>query len=220
MGGGLRWKVKKVVERPSGCFFQFMHPQRNNGIMEGWNAGRKKNGRFFIMKPKLLIVEDDDSIRTQMKWALAQDYEIFLAEDRPGAIGVLKEEQPPVVTLDLGLPPAPGGVGEGFLALAEITGEDNLTKVIVITGQGEKENALKAIGQGAYDFFCKPIQIDELKGVLGRAFYVSNLEREHRKLQSRLAGDSFEGMVGTSAKMQEVFSTIRKVATTDVPVLI
>ncbi len=172
------------------------------------------------MKPKLLIVEDDDSIRTQMKWALAQDYEIFLAEDRPGAIGVLKEEQPPVVTLDLGLPPVPGGVEEGFLALAEITGEDNLTKVIVITGQGEKENALKAIGQGAYDFFCKPIQIDELKVVLGRAFYVSNLEREHRKLQSRLAGDSFEGMLGTSAKMQEVFSTIRKVATTDVPVLI
>ena len=171
-------------------------------------------------KPKLLIIEDDESIRSQMKWALAQDYEVLLAEDRPSALEIFKAEQPPVVTLDLGLPPNPGQVEEGFLVLAEILGEDNSTKVIVITGQGEKDNALKAIGQGAYDFFSKPIQIDELKVVLERAFYVSNLERENRELQKRWSEDSFEGMLGTSPKMQEVFSAIRKVATTDVPVLI
>ncbi len=172
------------------------------------------------MKPKLLIVEDDESIRTQMKWALAQDYEVFLAEDRPSALNIFKTEHPPVVTLDLGLPPSPGEVEEGFLALSEILGQDHLTKVIVITGQGEKDNALKAVGQGAYDFFSKPIQIEELKVVLGRAFYLSQLERENHELQRRLSEDSFYGMLGTNPKMQEVFSAMRKVATTDAPVLI
>jgi len=174
----------------------------------------------MIDKPKLLVVEDDPSIATQMKWALAQDYEIFLAEDRPSALEILGKERPPVVTLDLGLPPNPGEVQEGFLALAEMLSQDGLVKVIVITGQGEKDYALKAIGEGAYDFFCKPIQIDELKVVLNRAFYVSQLEREYRELQQRLSGESFEGMLGTSPQIQEVFSSIRKVATTEVPVLI
>ena len=171
-------------------------------------------------KPKLLIVEDDEAIRTQMKWALAQDYEIFLAEDRPSALEVFIKERPYVVTLDLGLPPYPGEVKEGFMALSEMHSQDSMIKVVVITGQGEKDHALKAIGEGAYDFFCKPIQIEELKVVLKRAFYVSQLEREHRELQQRLSGESFEGMLGTSPKMQEVFSSIRKVATTEVPVLI
>ena len=171
-------------------------------------------------KLKLLIIEDDPSIATQMKWALAQDYEIFLAEDRASALEILGKERPHVVTLDLGLPPNPGEVQEGFLALAEMLSQDGLVKVIVITGQGEKDYALKAIGEGAYDFFCKPIQIDELKVVLNRAFYVSQLEREYRELQQRLSGESFEGMLGTSPQIQEVFSSIRKVATTEVPVLI
>jgi two-component system NtrC family response regulator len=122
--------------------------------------------------------------------------------------------------LDLGLPPYPGEVKEGFLALGEILSQDSFVKVIVITGQGEKDHALKAIGEGAYDFFCKPIQIEELKVVLNRAFYVVQLEREHRELQQRLSGESFEGMIGTSPQIQEVFSSIRKVATTEVPVLI
>jgi len=174
----------------------------------------------MIDKPKLLVVEDDPSIATQMKWALAQDYEIFLAEDRASALEIFGKERPPVVTLDLGLPPNPGEAQEGFLALAEMLSQDGLVKVIVITGQGEKGHALKAIGEGAYDFFCKPIQIDELKVVLNRAFYVSQLEREYRELQQRLSGESFEGMLGTSPQIQEVFSSIRKVATTEVPVLI
>lgn len=174
----------------------------------------------MIEKPKLLIVEDDSSIATQMKWALAQDYEVLLSEDRLGALEIFSKEKPPVVTLDLGLPPYPGEVKEGFLALAEMLSQDHLVKVVVITGQGEKGHALKAIGEGAYDFFCKPIQIEELKVVLSRAFYVSQLEREYRGLKQQVGRESFGGMLGTSRPMQEVFGSIRKVATTEVPVLI
>ncbi|MGA2316632.1 MAG: PEP-CTERM-box response regulator transcription factor [Thermodesulfobacteriota bacterium] len=170
--------------------------------------------------PKLLIVEDDEELRTQMKWALVRDYEVFLANDRPNALEILRSERPAVVTLDLGLPPHPEGVEEGFLALADMLEQDSLAKVIIITGQGEKDNALKAIGQGAYDFFCKPIQIDELKVVLSRAFHLSRLEMENRELQQKVTGEAFDKMLGTSPKMQEVFAAIRKVATTEVPVLI
>jgi two-component system, NtrC family, response regulator len=171
-------------------------------------------------KQKLLIIDDDEDLRTQMKWALTQDYTILLAEDRPSAMAVMRKEIPAVVTLDLGLPPLPAGVEEGFAALDEIVNEYGQTKVIIITGRGEKENALRAVGKGAYDFFYKPIEIEELKIVLRRAFYLSDLEREQRKLQQRLGGNAFEGMLGTCTKMQEIFSVIRKVATTDAPVLI
>ncbi|MFH2044348.1 MAG: PEP-CTERM-box response regulator transcription factor [Pseudomonadota bacterium] len=173
-----------------------------------------------MKKPKLLIVDDDEDLRTQMKWALSNDYRVFLAEDRKSALALFKKETPAVITLDLGLPPHPAGVEEGFLTLSEILTENRQLKVIIITGRGEKENALRAVAQGAYDFFYKPIQIDELKVVLKRAFYVSYLEQEQRILQSRLSGNSFEGMLGTCPKIQEVFSTIKKVSTTDAPVLI
>ncbi len=173
-----------------------------------------------IQKPRLLIVEDDESIRTQMKWALMQDYDVFLSEDRARALDLLRLEKPAVVTLDLGLPPTPADVTEGFAALADILAEDNLVKVIIITGQGEKDNALKAVAEGAYDFFIKPIQLDELKVVIRRAFYVSRLERENRVLQQQGAGQPFAEMLGRSPQMEEVITTIRKVATTDVSVLI
>jgi two-component system, NtrC family, response regulator len=173
-----------------------------------------------LKKPKLLIVDDDEDLRTQMKWALAQDYDIILAEDRPSAVAATKKAQPAVITLDLGLPPVPAGVEEGFAALDEILSENSQTKVIIITGRGEKENALRAIEKGAYDFFYKPIQLDELKVVLNRAFYVTQLEQEQRTLQKKLSGGTFEGMLGTCQKMQDIYAVIRKVSTTDVPVLI
>ncbi len=173
-----------------------------------------------MKKPKLLIVDDDEDLRTQMKWALAKDYGVLLAEDRKSALEIFNKEHPLVVTLDLGLPPHPAGVEEGFLTLSEILAENAQVKVIIITGRGEKENALRAVAQGAYDFFYKPIQIDELKVVLKRAFYVSQLEQEQRKLQRRLRQDTFEGMIGTCPKVLEIFSTIQKVSTTDAPVLI
>jgi len=173
-----------------------------------------------LRKQKLLIVDDDEDLRTQMKWALTADYDVYLAEDRQSAITLINREQPAVVTLDLGLPPNPAGVEEGFAILDHILDDYSHTKVIIITGRGEKEHALRAVEKGAYDFFYKPIELDELKVVLRRAFHVSQLEQEQRELRHRLSGDTFEDMIGTSKIMQDVFSTIRKVATTDAPVLI
>jgi two-component system NtrC family response regulator len=172
------------------------------------------------LKPKLLIVDDDEDLRTQMRWALAQDYEVLLAEDRQSALHLTRKEKPSIITLDLGLPPAPAGVEEGFAALDEILNVPDQIKVIIITGRGEKEHAMRAVEKGAYDFFYKPIQLDELKVVLRRAFHVSQLEREQKALQQRLSGDTFEDMLGTCAKMQDVFSVIRKISTTEAPVLI
>jgi len=172
------------------------------------------------MNPKLLIVDDDDEIRTQMKWALAKDYDVLLAEDRPGALEQFSAEKPTVVLLDLGLPPRPASPEEGLLALSELIALDGLVKIVVISGQGEKENALKAIGAGAYDFLCKPVEVEELKFLLKRCFHVANLEREYRQMQHLLHEDAFESMLGTSPRMQAVFDSIRKVATTDAPVLI
>jgi two-component system NtrC family response regulator len=173
-----------------------------------------------MKKPKLLIIEDDEDLRAQMKWAMAQEYEVLLAEDRQSAMTIMKKQQPQVVTLDLGLPPMPAGVEEGFAVLDNIMNEHSQTKIIIITGRGEKEHALRAIEKGAYDFFYKPIQLDELKVVLRRTFHVSQLEREQKILQERLLKDTFEGMLGTCQKMQDIFSVIRKVSTTDAPVLI
>ncbi len=168
----------------------------------------------------MLIVDDDEDLRTQMKWALAQDYEVFLAEDRPSALEAVRTEKVPVVTLDLGLPPWPASVEEGFATLAEILAFDPLIKVIIATGRGEKEHALRAIADGAYDFLYKPVEIEELRVLLKRAFYLAGLEREHQELQSRVGDEPFQGILGTSPKMQDVFATVRKVATTDVPVLV
>jgi two-component system, NtrC family, response regulator len=172
------------------------------------------------MNPKLLIVDDDEEIRTQMKWALAADYDIVLAEDRPTALEAVKSARPRVVLLDLGLPPKPGDPEEGLAALAEILALDNMTKVVIITGQGEKGIALRAIGAGAYDFLIKPAEMDELKVLLKRCFYVASLETEYRQMQEMFPDDAFQGMLGTSAPMRAVFDSIRKVATTDAPVLL
>lgn len=172
------------------------------------------------MNPKLLIVDDDEEIRTQMKWALNKEYEVFLAEDRPTALSAFNEHRPLVVLLDLGLPPHPGNPQEGFAALSDMLGQQRFAKIIIVSGQGEKDNALKAIGAGAYDFLSKPVDAEELKVILKRTFHVASLERDYRDLQQQLQADTFEGMFGTSPQMQSVFNTIRKVATSDASVLI
>jgi two-component system NtrC family response regulator len=172
------------------------------------------------MKPKLLIVDDDDEIRTQMKWALNADYEILLAENRASGLETFRAHKPAVALLDLGLPPRAGGTEEGFALLSGILEADKTTKAIVITGQHEKDHALSAIGFGAYDFLCKPVNMDELKVLLKRCFYVAQLEKENRQLQQVFGSQTFGGMLGTSPKMQELFATIRKVAATEAPVLL
>jgi two-component system NtrC family response regulator len=172
------------------------------------------------MNPKLLIVDDDEEIRTQMKWALAQDYEVLLAEDRASALEIFRASQPSVVLLDLGLPPNPSNPEEGLAVLSDLLALDRLVKVVIVSGQGEKENALRAIGNGAYDFLSKPVEMEEVKFLLKRCFHVAQLEKEYATMQQLMGGDSFEGMLGTSAQMRPIFETIRKVATTDAPVLI
>jgi len=169
---------------------------------------------------RILIVEDDNDVRTQMKWALAADCDVTLVGDRASALAELRERKPPVMVLDLGLPPHPASVEEGFATLSEALAVDPFLKVVIVTGRAEKEHALKAVSGGAYDILYKPIDISELRTILRRALHVSTLERENAELHLRARDGTFEGMLGTSPKMQDVFATVRKVANADVPVLI
>jgi two-component system, NtrC family, response regulator len=171
-------------------------------------------------KPKLLIVDDDEEIRTQMKWALGADYSLLAAGDRAEAAEIFDKERPVAILLDLGLPPKPNDPEEGLAALNEILAVDALAKVIIISGQGEKKNAIEAVGMGAYDFLCKPVEMDELKLVLRRCLHVANLEKDYRELQKQRGSESFEDMIGASSQMQGVFAYIRKVAATTAPVLL
>jgi two-component system NtrC family response regulator len=172
------------------------------------------------MKPKVLIVDDDEAIRTQMKWALSEDYDVHFAEDRREALEAFKANSPVVTLLDLGLPPHPNQCDEGLATLSDLIAADTTAKVIVISGQSEKENALQAVGAGAYDFLCKPVEMAELRLLLRRCIYVVELEKEYRELQQSRRSDVFEDMLGTSPQMQAAFTLIRKVAGTDAPVLL
>jgi two-component system NtrC family response regulator len=172
------------------------------------------------LNPLILIVDDDEEIRSQLRWALSQEFDVLEAEDRTSALAVFSEKKPEVVLVDLGLPPHPGTPEEGFALIHELTSNNAATRVVVISGQGEKENALRAIGEGAYDFFCKPVDVDELKTIIGRAFHVGRLEREYQAMQRQYESQGFEGMLGNSPAMQQVFTAVRKLAAADAPVLI
>ena len=169
---------------------------------------------------RLLIVEDDEDIRTQMKWALCDGHEVLTAGDRAGALAAFTAHRPIVTLLDLGLPPRPNEPDEGLAVLSAILALDPLAKVIVVSGQSEKQNALCAVGAGAYDFLCKPVEMDELKLVLERCVYLAELEQEYRAMQHSAPAEVFEDMLGASPPMQAVFDFIRKVAPTNAPVLI
>jgi two-component system NtrC family response regulator len=173
-----------------------------------------------MTKTRLLIVDDDEDICTQMKWALTNDYEPLTAADRAAALAAFTEHSPTVTLLDLGLPPRPNEPDEGLAVLSAVLALDPLAKVIIISGQGDKQNAVRAVGAGAYDFLCKPIDMDELRLVLQRCVYLAELEQEYRALQHSARADTFEDMLGASPQMQAVFDFIRKVAPTSAPVLI
>ena len=173
-----------------------------------------------MTKPTLLIVEDDEDIRTQMKWALAPEYEVVMAEDQAGALAAYSASRPSVALLDLGLPPRPNDPEEGLKTLSSLLAVDPLAKVIIVSGQGDKQNALRAVGAGAYDFLCKPVDMDELRLVLQRSVYVAELEQEYRAMQHGVRAEVFEGMLGASPQMESVFGLVRKVAPTTAPVLI
>jgi len=172
------------------------------------------------MKPNLLIVDDDEAIRSQLRWALADEYNVFSAGDRLLTLELWRQHRFPVVLLDLGLPPRPADLEEGLATLAALLELDRNVKVIIVSGQGEKNNALRAVAEGAYDFLTKPVELEELRVILRRAFYLAQLEREVRQLQSLYGGEGFEGLLGSCSSMQAVFHTIRRVAPSDVPVLI
>ena len=169
---------------------------------------------------RLLIVDDDEDICTQMKWALGRDYELLTVGDGADALAAFTAVRPTVTLLDLGLPPRPNEPEEGLAALSAVLALDPLAKVIVVSGQSDKQNALRAVGAGAYDFLCKPVDVDELTLLLQRCVYVAELEQEYRAMQYSARADVFEGMLGASPQMQAVFDFIRKVAPTSAPVLI
>lgn len=170
---------------------------------------------------KLLVVDDSPDIRKQLKWGLSKEYLVVSAGDAAEAVSLFRSNQPRVVTLDLGLPPCAEGVKEGFRALEGMLQHSPFAKIIVITGNDDRENALKAVRMGAYDYCRKPVDMDELRIILRRAYQLAALEEENRRLQQSKGNNPGLGsMVGQSRRMQEVFTVIRKVASADVPVLI
>ncbi len=170
-------------------------------------------------RPVLLIVEDDLGLQRQLRWAY-EGYEIVVASDRAQALDAVRAHEPAVVTLDLGLPPDPDGVTEGFATLRDILSMKPDTKVIVASGHGARDSALRAIADGAWDFYAKPIEIDALGLIVARAFHVHALEAENRRLAARVGATGFGGLVTASPEMAQVTRTLERVAPADVSVML
>lgn len=168
----------------------------------------------------LLLVGDDAGLRDQFKWALTSDYVLLEASDRAAALSQIRQAMPPLVLLDLGLSSTVKGASEGLAIIQEIINSDPTVRVIAVTDNGDRAKAIAAIESGAYDIIEKPVQLNVLKVVLQRAAYLSSLHRESRAMQEQACGNEFEGLVGNSKPMQDVFDMIRRVGPSDVPVLI
>lgn len=167
----------------------------------------------------LLIVEDDPGLQSQLRWSFDQ-YTVHVADDRESAVAAMKKYEPEVVTLDLGLPPDPGGVSEGFATLQEVLRLAPQTKVIVITGNDDSNNPVKSIGLGAYDFYQKPINADILGLVVERAFRLFKLEEDNRKLAWLHIHSPLDGIIAASVEMHEVCRMVERVAPTDITTLV
>ncbi|MBW8754536.1 MAG: PEP-CTERM-box response regulator transcription factor [Sphingomonadales bacterium] len=172
-------------------------------------------------RPKLLVIEDDAGLQAQLKWAY-EDFEVVVAGDRAGALAALRSEEPAVVTLDLGLPPDPDGVSEGFAVLDAIMAMKPDTKVIVATGHGARESALQAIAKGAYDFYQKPIDIEAIGLIVRRALQLHRIEGENRVLAAKGSKDDrvLGSMITAAPEMVRVARTIERVANTNVSVML
>jgi two-component system NtrC family response regulator len=169
------------------------------------------------LKP-LLIVEDNPGLRKQLKWSF-EGYDVHLADDRASAISLLKQHHTPVVTLDLGLPPDPANATEGLAALDEILTCAPHTKVVVVTGNDDRENALKAISLGAYDFYQKPVELDILSLIVDRAYKLFELEEDNRRLAQH-STTPLDGIVGSSDKMLETCRLVEKVGPSEATTLV
>ena len=170
-------------------------------------------------KPKLLVVEDDEGLRSQYRWAFPS-CDVVMANARPSALASVQKERPPVVVMDLGLPPDPDGVSEGFATLEQVLQLAPETKVIVVTGNGERKNALKAVSLGAYDFCEKPVEIEVLRTIIDRGLNLHRLEDENRRLAAMPARSPIERIVTASQAMLKVCRDVEKLAGTYVPVLL
>jgi two-component system NtrC family response regulator len=173
-----------------------------------------------MAKPKLLIVEDDVGLCSQYRWAFPA-HEVLIAQNRVQALTAAQKERPSVVIMDLGLPPDPDGVSEGFAALEEILAFASGTKVIVATGNSERRNALKAVANGAYDFCEKPVDLDVLHTIVDRAFRLAAIEEENRRLATAtLTRSPIERIITAHDAMLKVCRDVEKLAATNVPVLL
>ena len=168
---------------------------------------------------KILLVEDDIGLQKQIKWSL-DDHEVLVAADREAALGQIRRFEPAVVLLDLGLPPDPDGATEGLAALQQILQLCPTTKIIVVTGNQDRTNAVKAIGLGAFDFYNKPFDEQILKIVIARAFRVFGLEQENRLLSSRGRPEPLQGLLTGDPAMLKICRTIEKVAPSDATILL
>jgi two-component system, NtrC family, response regulator len=174
-----------------------------------------------MRKTTLLVVEDDESIRTQLKYALRDEYALLFAGSRGEALAALREGPPDLISLDLGLPPSPDTAEEGLQALEEILRLAPGTKVMVVTGNGDRENALRAIRLGAFDYYAKPIELEEFKVILRRAVRLGKIERETETwLRGQEDAIRFEEILGATPAMREIFRIIHRVARSDATVLV
>jgi two-component system NtrC family response regulator len=175
----------------------------------------------MLSKPtrKLLVVEDDPGLQSQLRWCF-EDYEVLVAEDRESALAQLRRHEPPVVLQDLGLPPDPEGVGEGFATLEETLSIAPDTKIIVVTGHGDQENALRAVSLGAYDFYQKPVETETLQLIVDRAYQMCELEQENQRLLRQDSTSPLDGIIAASEKMLEVCRIVEKVAPTTATTLL
>ncbi len=167
----------------------------------------------------LLIVEDDLALQKQIKWSLDK-FEAVTADDRESALVQLRRHAPAVVTMDLGLPPDADSVSEGFKLLEQILSAAPDTKVIVLTGQNDQANALRAVALGAYDFFAKPFEPELLNLTIDRAFRLFELQRENRRLQSLQQPDALSGLMTRDPEMMRICRTIEKVASSNATVML
>lgn len=166
------------------------------------------------IKQKLLIIEDDLGLQSQLRWHFDQ-YEVLVAGDRESALTALRLHEPPVIVQDLGLPPDDEGVEEGFRCIREIASLSPRAKIIVMTGNSDYENAVRAVAMGAYDFYQKPVNADTLDLILQRAFHIYELEEQNRKLQEQ-EQTPLNGIIACDPGMLKICRTIEKLAPSNV----